>query len=162
MNRNVQKWLIRILGHEGGYVNDPNDPGGETKWGISKRSYPNLDIASLTIEDAVEIYLRDFLRPLKFDRLPDGIAFQLFDFAVNSGVKNAIMHIQDALGLKEDGIIGLQTITKMNQLSESDAIMLILSARIKYLIGLRTWDKFSKGWMNRIAANLLYGAQDSD
>ena len=76
----------RLIGHEGGYVNDPDDPGGETKWGISKRSYPHLDIAALTREEAREIYLRDFWSRINADRLPFSIAYQLLDFAINSGI----------------------------------------------------------------------------
>lgn len=158
----VEKWLIRILGHEGGYVNNPNDPGGETKWGISKRSYPHIDIPTLTVEDAAEVYLRDFLRPLKYDRYQDGVAFQLFDFAVNSGPQIAIRQLQKAIGVRVDGIIGNQTIGKINSMSESDLIMTLLAYRIKFMTRLKNWDDAGRGWMNRIANNLLYGAEDSD
>ena len=75
----------RVLSHEGGYVNDPNDPGGETKWGISKRSYPHLDIAALTLEDAQEIYRRDYWYALNLNAQPWPKALCLFDCAVNMG-----------------------------------------------------------------------------
>ena len=78
-----------VIGHEGGYVNDPRDPGGETKFGISKKSYPNLNIRLLTLADAKRIYLRDYWNRLQLDRLPDAVRFDLFDAAVNSGLTTA-------------------------------------------------------------------------
>lgn len=158
----IEKWLIRILGAEGGYVNNPNDPGGETKWGISKRSYPLLDIKNLTIEDAVEIYKRDYLGKLKWREYHDGVAYQLLDLAVHSGVKRATKILQEAIHVKPDGIIGPITISRINQISESDLIMLLIAKRIEFLTGLPTWNSFGKGWMRRIAADLQYGAEDSD
>ena len=80
----------RLMGNEGGYSNELNDPGGETKWGISKRSYPDLDIKNLTREQAKAIYLRDFWIRGAMDQLPPAVAFQVFDFAVNSGIETAI------------------------------------------------------------------------
>jgi len=158
----VVKWLERILGHEGGYVNNPRDPGGETKWGISKRSYPNLNIRNLTVEEASEIYKRDFLKPLKADQYADGVAFQILDFAVNSGVNRAVRELQKVLGVKDDGVIGPITIGKINTLSESDLIMLVVAARLEFMADLRNWSDAGRGWAKRIAKNLRLGAEDSD
>src|SRR5690606_34526085 len=75
-----------VLRHEGGYVHDPADPGGETNWGISKRSYPHLDIASLTREQAIEIYRRDWWNRHGYDRIKSlDVAVKTFDLAVNMG-----------------------------------------------------------------------------
>jgi lysozyme family protein len=93
----------RVIGIESGYSNNPNDPGGETKYGISKRSYPDLDIKNLTREQAKEIYLRDFWNRLEMDSLPESIVYQLFDFAINSGVSTSIRYFQRALGVADDG-----------------------------------------------------------
>lgn len=158
----VEKWLIRILGHEGGYSDDPDDPGGETKWGISKRSYPHLDIKNLTVEDAAEIYKRDFLAPLKWERYADGVAYQILDFGVNSGPRTAIKRLQRELGVKDDGVVGPITIARINALSESDLIMILIAARIEYMTDLRNWPEHGRGWMRRMAKNLRYGAEDSD
>ena len=87
----------RLIGHEGGYVNDSADPGGETKFGISKRSYPNVDIKNLTREQAKTIYLRDFWQPLGEDAHP-AVKFQAFDFAVNSGIQTAVRKLQAVVG----------------------------------------------------------------
>ena len=93
----------RLIGHEGGYVNHPSDPGGETKYGISRRSYPGEDIAGLTLERAKLIYARDFWGPAGCDVVPDAAKFELFDMAVNSGVKAAVRNLQRAVGETDDG-----------------------------------------------------------
>lgn len=91
-----------VLDNEGGYVNDPNDPGGETNFGISKRSYPNVDIRNLTRDGATAIYLRDFW---KFDGLNDQrLATKLFDEYVNQGT-HAIRALQQSLGYIQAGPI---------------------------------------------------------
>src|SRR3970040_1916824 len=91
----------RLISHEGEYNNDPNDPGGETKWGISKREYPNLIIKELTREDAKNIYYRDFYIKIGSISQFDGVIFQLFDFAVNSGINTTIRYFQRALGVED-------------------------------------------------------------
>ena len=75
-----------VLEHEGGYVNHPSDPGGETKYGISKRAYPDVDIAELTKDDAANLYKRDYWDRIKGDELPVGVACVVMDYAVNSGI----------------------------------------------------------------------------
>lgn len=74
-----------VIGHEGGYVNDPVDPGGETKYGISKRSYPDVDIPNLTLEKAQAIYERDYWLKCGCDKLPHPMNIIIFDSAVNHG-----------------------------------------------------------------------------
>ena len=110
-----------VLVHEGGYVNDPRDPGGETKYGISKRSYPSLDIANLTREDAIAIYYRDWWQRYGYGRLQDeAVATKLLDMAVNMGPATAHRLLQEALvflgyPVEIDGIIGPQTIGAANK-----------------------------------------------
>lgn len=99
-----------ILRHEGGYVDDPDDPGGETKFGISKRSYPDLDIKSLTKQQATEIYERDFYNRVRGDDLPVWLALMVTDFAVNAGIKTAVAILQRLVGETDDGIMGKKTI----------------------------------------------------
>jgi len=156
----VEKWLVRIKGHEGGFWDDP--VGGPTKWGVSKRAYPHLDIANLTVEEAAEIYRRDYLKPLQWERYHDGVAYQLLDFGVNSGPKTAIKHLQRELGVKADGVVGPVTIARIGSLSESDLIMILIANRIEFMTNLRNWDSAGRGWMKRMAKNLRYGAEDSD
>ncbi len=151
----------RLLGHEGGYVNDPKDPGGETNWGISKRSYPQVDIKNLTRAGAAAIYLRDFWNRINADTLHDGVAWQAFDFAVNSGIETAVRALQRALGVADDGHWGPRSVAAAKAMSESDQIMLLLAERLEYMTKLKNWPDASRGWTRRIAANLRYGAADS-
>ena len=102
-----------VLDHEGGYVNDPRDPGGETNFGISKRQYPELDIKALKQPEAAAIYFRDYWRPLKLNELPEAVAIALFDTSVNLGQKRAVTFLQEAYNelvkgdsLKVDGLLG--------------------------------------------------------
>lgn len=157
----IKEWLIRTLGHEGGYSNHQGDPGGETKWGISRRSYPHLDIKNLTVEEAAEIYDRDYLEPLRYKEYHDGVGYQLFDLAVHSGIRQAIKLLQKAINVKQDGVIGPITLRRLGTLAESDVIMLLIAARIDFLTDLPTWSTFGKGWMRRLADNLRFGADDS-
>jgi lysozyme family protein len=158
---NFEQIFDRLLGHEGGYVNHPNDPGGETNWGISKRTYPRTDIKNLTRAQARDIYFQDFWMPLHGDKLFDGVAFQLFDFAVNSGIQTAIRAYQRALGVADDGHFGAMSLAAANAASESDQIMGILAERLDFFTRLNGWDSFGRGWVRRVAADLRYGMQDS-
>ena|ERR1044071_4761320 len=151
----------RLIGHEGGYVNNPKDPGGETKWGISKRAYPHLDIANLTRDDARVIYRTDFWNEIEADVLPGSVAYQLFDFAVNSGIKVAIRYFQRALNVADDGWWGPVSQKAADNASENDMIMNINAERLDYMTRLKNWPDASKGWARRIAQNLRYGATDT-
>jgi lysozyme family protein len=151
----------RLIGHEGGYVADPNDPGGETKYGISKKAYPNLDIRNLTLSQAKEIYRRDYWDVIGDDADP-AIKFQVFDFAVNSGPGTAIRKLQSAIGVADDGIFGPRSRAALAALPVSDVLMRYLAERLAYLPKLKNWPHHGAGWANRIAANLRYAAQDNE
>jgi lysozyme family protein len=151
----------RLLGHEGGYVNDPNDPGGETNWGISKRSYSYLDIKNLTRDQAKQIYFDDFWVPVTRGGLFDSVLFQMFDFAVNSGIANAIHAMQRAVGAVPDGYWGPESARAASEKSEADQLMLLVCERLYFMSGLRNWKHHGKGWARRIADNLRYAAQDN-
>ena len=92
--------IDKVLEHEGGYVNDPNDLGGETKYGITKRFYPDVDIKSLTKEDAKDIYKRDYWDKNKIDDLPDNLKHIFFDMCVNQGRGTAVRVLQRAINSK--------------------------------------------------------------
>lgn len=158
---NFDDAFSRLLGSEGGLVNNPNDPGGLTNWGISQRSYPDIDIRNLTRDGAKAIYLRDFWNRVNADRLPDGVAFQLFDFAVNSGIETSVRYLQRALGCADDGHWGPMSQAAADGTSESDTIMLLNAERLDFMTRLKNWPDASRGWSRRIVKNLRYGAQDS-
>ena len=145
----------KLISHEGGYVNDPHDPGGETKFGISKRSYPALDIASLTLVDAKAIYKRDFWDRAQCDKMPPELAFNVFDAAVNSGIGQAIRWLQRAVGVADDGVVGPLTLASINRENDTSAIRARYNGhRLDFMTRLSTWDVFGKGWARRIAFNL--------
>jgi lysozyme family protein len=145
----------RLIGHEGGYVNNPRDPGGETKYGVSKRSYPKVDIAGLTLEHAKAIYRRDFWDRLQCDALPAGLRFHLFDAAVNSGPGNAVRWLQAAVGTAQDGQVGPITLRAVAGYDCATLVARYSGTRLKFMASLSTWATFGRGWANRIAANLL-------
>lgn len=145
----------KLINHEGGYVFNPHDPGGETKFGISKRSYPHLDIHSLTLADAKTIYRRDFWDRAQCDKLHPDLAFELFDGAVNSGIGQSIRWLQRAVGVADDGVVGPLTLASINRENDTSAIRARYSGhRLDFMTRLSTWDVFGKGWARRIAFNL--------
>jgi lysozyme family protein len=122
-----------VLGHEGGYVNDPQDPGGETKFGISKRAYPNEDIKALTVERARELYLRDYWLASGCEQVADeAMAILLFDCAVNQGVFRA-----------------KQIAGKAKSAVEFQA------ERALHYASLNTFERYGRGWMRRLFDGLL-------
>lgn len=151
----------RVLSHEGGYSNDPKDPGGETQWGISKRSYPNVDIRSLKREQAIELYRRDFWQRVQGDKLPSSVAFQVLDAAVNHGIGNAVRWLQRAAGVADDGVIGPRTIAAITAASPADLVLLFNAERLDFYAKLGLFDRFGRGWTRRVAGNLRYAAQDN-
>jgi lysozyme family protein len=149
----------RLIGNEGGYTNNPADPGGETKFGISKRAYPDVEIASLTMEQAKALYLRDFWNPLA-DAHP-AIKFQVFDFAVNAGMQTAIRKLQSAIGVADDGHWGAANASTLAQMDVNDVLVLFAAERLNFYTSLTKWDAFGKGWARRIANDLKLAAQDN-
>lgn len=145
----------RLIGHEGGYVNHPADPGGETKYGITRRSYPGEDIAGMTLERAKEIYRRDFWGPAGCDALPEAIRFDVFDMAVNSGTRAAAMMLQRAVYAEPDGVIGPRTLMGVSTMAPDCLVRRFNGLRLEFMAGLPTWPAFGRGWARRIAANLI-------
>lgn len=164
-NRFCEKFeraVARVLENECGYTNDPYDSGGETKYGISKRSYPNLDIRNLTLDGAKLIYYRDFWEPQKYkDFDSDELAEKVFDLAVNMGSARANELLQRALRavgnpVKEDGIIGKITLTAINASNEKALLAALKSEAAGYYRSIVTKNsnqsRFINGWLNRAYA----------
>jgi lysozyme family protein len=143
-----------LIGHEGGYVNDPRDPGGETKFGISKRSYPQVDIAALTLDQAKAIYRRDYWDRMHAEGLPAHVVMQVFDGAVNSGIETSLRWLQKAAGVAQDGVIGKVTLAAANALQEDVLIRRYIGTRLEFMTQLSTWQIYGKGWAVRIANQL--------
>jgi lysozyme family protein len=151
----------RLMGIEGGYSNRADDPGGETNWGISKRSYPNVDIKALTRDAAKAIYLRDFWTRGRMEQYDAAIAFQTFDIAVNSGIETAVRMLQRAAGVADDGHVGPITLSAIKAKSRTDMLMLIVAERLEFWRKLSNWPAAGKGWAGRAATDLRYAAADS-
>ena len=158
---NFDQAFDRLISNEGGYVNNLADPGGETQWGISKRSYPNVDIKSLTRAQAKEIYRTDFWARGSMQQFDGSVAFQVFDAAVNHGIETAVRMLQRAAGVADDGHIGPVSIAAVKAKSVTDVLMLFIAERIRFWTRLSTWPTFGKGWANRAADDLTYAAEDS-
>ena len=138
-----------LIGHEGGYVNDVNDRGGETRYGISKRAYPHIDIANLTLAQAKAIYRNDYWDKAKCSSLPPDLALLVFDAAVNNGVGAAIRWLQRAANVTADGIIGPKTIAA----SFSSGVAARFHAmRVDAMTKMPTWPNHGRGWTKRLAA----------
>lgn len=138
------------IGHEGGYVNDVRDPGGETKFGISKRSYPGVDIKSLTLEQAQAIYKRDYWQQASCDRMPLKIAVAVFDAAVHHGPKTAVKLLQRALKVADDGEYGRITHGTLQSRDTNETLELMLSERAIYLTTCPAWPTYKRGWLKRL------------
>lgn len=154
-------YIERILKHEGGYVNHPTDPGGETKYGISKRTYPTVDIRNLSRESAKQIYYRDFWLPLQAWELPNEFAFQALDAAVNHGHDNALRWIQRAVGVADDGRVGPTTLSGIRNTSPEDLVLGFNAERLEFYTKLSTFNTFGRGWVRRIADNLRHARSDN-
>ncbi|BFI66978.1 Mu phage endolysin Lys [Yersinia pseudotuberculosis] len=143
-----------MLAAEGGYVNDPTDKGGETKYGISKRSYPTLNIAALTPEQATEIYFRDYWLKVSCDQLPDGISLAVFDGAVQHGYKVAIQQLQRALRVVDDGVIGAKTLAAVEAVMPRLFFARLMNQRsqtyTRIIANSPVQIRFMNGWFNRL------------
>lgn len=154
----------RLIGNEGGYSNNPADPGGETMWGITAtvaraNGYTGA-MADMPRDTAKAIYRVLYWAPICGDSLPPAIAFQVFDAAVNNGVGQSARWLQSAAGVVQDGSIGPVTLAACGRTNPAVLTMLFLSARLFFYPQLSTWTTFGKGWTNRVAGNLKLAAQD--
>lgn len=148
-----------LMGYEGGYSFHPNDPGGETIWGITKRvaeqhGYTGL-MKDFPISEAKKIYKESYWDKVRADELPDEIRYAVFDAAVNSGVERAIKWLQKALVVSPDGILGPITLQAAQTMPRSRLLVRYNGIRLKYLTDLPTWSVFGKGWARRIAGILM-------
>ena len=157
MKENFPKCLQVILHHEGGYVNHPRDPGGETNLGVTKRVYEEWggtkDMRDLTQEDVAPIYEKNYWGRAKCDHLPSGLDLAVFDWAVNSGVGRAAKKLQTMIGTEADGGIGPNTLRTLDEYIEHHGIEETLknykAIRQKFYESLSTFDTFGKGWTKR-------------
>ena len=157
----------RLLGHEGDYSEDPSDRGNwtsgviglglmkGTKWGISAAAYPDLDIKTLSKVEAKRIYRHDYWNAIRAEELPAWLRRQAFDAAVNSGVSQAVLWIQRAVGAAVDGRLGPMTIAAAHRADPGTAIARFNGHRLAHMASSAGWATQGKGWARRVAANLI-------
>ena len=156
--QNYQKCLDMILHHEGGYVNHPKDPGGETNLGVTKRVYEDWggtkDMKDLEVEDVAPIYRKNYWDRIKADELPSGLDLCVFDFGVNAGTGRGAKYLQTVVGATADGAIGPNTLRQVDEFvalrGEEDLVVAYSDARRRYYKKLRTFDTFGRGWLRRV------------
>lgn len=171
---NFDESFKELIGSEGGYSEDPNDPGnwtsgiigkGElkgTKYGIAANTYGHLDIAKLTLDDAKEIYRRDYWDIWQFDGLsaplPESLLFELFDASVNCGKGNAKRFLQRAIKVADDGLIGSVTISALDAALTNSGIARVeqwfIAEKLEHYTELKAWERFGRGWSKRVVKSL--------
>lgn len=159
MKQNFAPSLALVLQHEGGFVNDPRDPGGATNKGVTQHVYDDWrrsqglgprSVKSLEQSEVEAIYRKLYWDAVRGDDLPSGVDYATFDFAVNSGPMRAARYLQRAVGAAEDGQIGPLTIAAVNAKPVCQTITMLCAERLAYLGQLSTFDRFGRGWSARV------------
>ena len=158
MQKNYAKCLETMLHHEGGYVNHPKDPGGETNLGVTKRVYEEWggtkDMKDLLVEDVAPIYKKNYWDKLKGDNLPSGLDLCVFDFGVNAGPGRAAKYLQSMIGTTPDGGIGPMTLKALDIYTGANGLVETIEEyqkrRQEYYEKLSTFATFGRGWTRRV------------
>jgi lysozyme family protein len=151
--------LARVLAHEGGYTNHPDDPGGPTNFGITISDYRKYvkpdasaaDVRAMALDEAKAIYRAKYWDALCCDALSPGLDYAVFDYGVNSGIGRAAKVLQRTLDVAQDGVIGPVTLAAAKKGTAAVLIEAICVERLRFLQSLRTWRVFGKGWGRRVA-----------
>lgn len=158
---NFDQAFDKLIGHEGGYSNHSQDPGGATMYGITvavARANGYLgDMHMLGQAQAKAIYHSQYWLAIKADQLPDEVRFDVFDAAVNSGPAQAAKWLQRAVGAIGDGVIGPQTLEACKFVPGMVLAKQFNGQRLQFLTELPGWPAFGKGWARRVAKNLMAG-----
>jgi lysozyme family protein len=153
---NFKESLELVLKSEGGWVNHPSDPGGETNLGVTKRvwdeyvGHPVETLKNLTKDDVAPLYEQKYWRPTYCEVLPRGLSFLIFSMGVNAGPGRSIKLLQSCLGCVADGVIGPKTMELIKSADVIDLIERFSEARRNYYKSLKTFDVFGKGWLARV------------
>ena len=159
MISNWQKSFELMLKSEGGYVNNPVDPGGMTNLGVTKATWENwvgresdeAEMRGLTPEKVEPLYKKKFFDAVRGDELPVGLDYLMFDFAVNAGAGRAIKTLQTAVGVTPDGGFGPMTMAAVQAVDPNELIERFSQAKEDFYRSLNTFATFGKGWLNRVA-----------
>ena len=159
MLSNWQKSFELMLKSEGGYVNNPADPGGMTNLGVTKSTWENwvgresdeAEMRGLTPEKVEPLYKKKYFDAVRGDELPMGLDYLMFDFAVNAGAGRAIKTLQTAVGVTPDGGFGPMTMAAVLAVDPVELIERFSQAKKDFYRSLTTFSTFGKGWLNRVA-----------
>lgn len=159
MQSNYDQSLRWVLQHEGSYSDHKAEPGGATMRGITQLTYdayraglgkPKQSVREIGDDEVQAIYREQYARPIWFNRLPAGVDYALFDFAVNSGVSRAVKTVQGIIGVRQDGIMGNQTLAAIASRDAGVLVQQLCGARLAFVRRLKTWSTFGRGWQKRI------------
>jgi lysozyme family protein len=158
MKSNYETCIALVLKHEGGYVNNPKDPGGATNLGVTKKVWEewvgkpvSLDeMKALTVKDVTPLYKAQYWDRVRGDDLPAGVDYAVMDVAVNSGVVRAAKFLQAALGLTADGIIGPATLAAAEAANPRQLVTDVCDKRLAFMQALPIWSTFGNGWSRRV------------
>jgi lysozyme family protein len=166
-----QSQVLKWVGlSEGGYVNHPNDPGGPTDRGITQKTYdawnrlnkrPLKTVRGISKSEADEILVSQYFTPVRFNDLPSGLDYAVVDFAINSGPSRAVKELQKVLGVTQDGIMGIQTLSAIRKKNLQELIIDYCIARLSFMKRLKNWPSFRKGWTIRVMGK-YDGVQSDD
>lgn len=159
MKENFDAALAAVLEHEGGFVNHPQDPGGMTNLGVTKRVWEawvgktvsEADMRALTPALVAPMYRKQYWDAVKGDELPSGLDYLMFDFAINAGVSRAIRTMQRAIGTTPDGAIGPKTMQALRDADPDALIAKFSDEKEAFYRSLPTFATFGRGWLRRVA-----------
>ena len=160
MKASFETCLPLLLAHEGGYTNDPRDPGGPTNFGVTifdyqkyvKRDATAADVRTMTVEDAKRIYRTRYWDAQRCDELPAGVDYAVFDYGVNSGIGRSGKVLRRVLGLSgKTSLIDDHVVSSARTANTRTLIAEISAERLRFLQSLRTWRTFGNGWARRVA-----------
>jgi len=159
MKSNFDGAFSHVIQSEGGYANDPLDPGGETNLGVTKRAWEEYigqqadeaEMRSLTAEIVKPFYKAKYWDKIKGDDLPSGVDYAAYDLAVNSGPARAAKYLQQIAGVPVDGVIGPKTLAAIKEAPADEVVDALCGMRMDFLKALPTFDVFGKGWTRRVA-----------
>jgi len=159
MKNNFEQCLALVLRSEGGFVQNPKDPGGATNLGVTKATYESYvgrsvdadEMKGLTPDTVAPLYKKMYWDKVRGDDMPAGVDYALFDLAVNSGPRQATKFIQNIASVPADGLMGDRTVQQVNTLDPADTVAKLCNERLQFLQQLNTWDTFGKGWSKRVS-----------
>jgi len=159
VKENFLQCFALVLKNEGGYVDNPADPGGATNLGCTKATWEAWvghpvtkdDIKALTPNDVMPLYKAKYWDTIKGDDLPEGVDYAVFDYAINSGPSRAAKALQSVLSVTVDGQIGAATLRALETSNPREVATAVCEARLSFLQSLPTYANFGKGWSRRVS-----------